>query len=195
MDLSILKDIFPKFIFSEKQHEITVKHSFTVGYAAFKIASKTKSLDPEKCFKLGMLHDIGKFYVSETYKHPLKGYDLLVNQDVKAAEISLSHAFPHKNSYEYVLFYCEKDEIEAKKIIDTLQNINYDIYVKLIQFCDKVSGIDNFMTLDSKFKWYESKNGTKNEEFIESNKLLLKSIKNMLDEITGVDVYEILGLY
>ena len=51
-----------------------VKHSINVGIAARKIAEKIPSLDPEKAYIVGLLHDIGKttLLTPKPWKPPVK---------------------------------------------------------------------------------------------------------------------------
>ncbi len=103
------------------------------------IAIKTKILNPEKAFVLGLLHDYGK-RISERKAnifHGIEGYNAMLSfgyPDV--AKICLTHTFQNENFNEKTLGYPSDWMIEAKKILSVLA---YDDYDRLIQFCDKLS--------------------------------------------------------
>ncbi len=71
-----------------------VKHSVNTGIAARKIAEKIPSLDPEKAYTVGLLHDIGRrvgivnipTHIYEGYRYCMeKGWD-------EAARICMTHS-------------------------------------------------------------------------------------------------------
>ena len=72
-----------------------VKHSINVGIAAKKIAERIPSMNPEKAYITGLLHDIGRrvgvvdipTHVYEGYRYCMeKGWD-------EAARICMTHSY------------------------------------------------------------------------------------------------------
>jgi hypothetical protein len=142
------------------------------------------------------MHDVGKFHLElgELYKHPRMGYELLRGQYLDIAEICISHAFPDFSSFDHILRYCHDDTEEADAVYHILQGIPRTSYIDLVQFCDKISGVDGWMLLESKFDWYLSKSGMIRDEITNHYDMSLRAIKHRLDELAGEDVYGVLGI-
>lgn len=172
------------------------KHSHTVANAAQTIASHTAELDAQRAYEYGLMHDIGKFYLkkSDIYKHPRVGYELLVNTRPDIAVICLTHPFPDFSNYGHILHYHHEDEKEAQMVFELLSKIDKNIYIELIQFCDKISRMDDYIRWEDKLQWYlKIYNLDPNEITNQYSKHLVK-IKQKLDAITGVDVYNLIGI-
>jgi hypothetical protein len=143
-----------------------------VASAAGSIVTKSGIFDQKRAFLSGLFHDIGKFFVSETekYKHPRIGYEIFKDSHKELAKICISHPFPVFDNFEYIKYYCHDDTEEAEKIIEILNRIEEDdFYIQLIQYCDKITGIDRYMTIEEKFNWYVKKNGLIPPEIIRPN--------------------------
>jgi putative nucleotidyltransferase with HDIG domain len=179
----------PKFVAS-------YKHSRIVAGTAQQLASSISSLDSDVAYTYGLMHDIGKFHLkpSEFYKHPRVGYELLKEQYSDIAEICISHAFPDFDNFEHILRYCHDDTEEADTVYRILQGIIRTSYIDLIQFCDKVSGVDGLMSLEAKFDWYLSEGRMVRGEIADHYDMSLKTIKHRLDKLAGEDVYGVLGI-
>jgi putative nucleotidyltransferase with HDIG domain len=135
-----------------------IDHSLLVAKAASEIANASKNLDAKKAFKLGILHDVGKLFVSEDelYKHPRIGFEIFKDSQREVAITCLLHPFPVPDDLEFMKCYCKNDNNELQKICDTIKqigNLNSE-YVELIQYCDKISGRDRYVTIEEKFKFY-----------------------------------------
>ena len=50
------------------------EHSFEVARIAREIGRKIKDVDPEKCYILGLLHDIGRIKGITSIRHTYDGY-------------------------------------------------------------------------------------------------------------------------
>ncbi len=137
---------------------VCIQHSAMVAKAAYLIASQI-GIDPNLAHMCGALHDIGKLHIPTNckYKHPLIGYDIMMGRNEKTlAEVCITHPFPVKD-FEYIKYYCQADTKTAEIIWNILQNIETTPLIQLIQYCDKISGIDNYMTIAENFKWYATK--------------------------------------
>jgi HD superfamily phosphodiesterase len=170
-----------------------------VAKAAYEIAQRTTEIDKHLAYQCGMLHDVGKLYLpsEESYKHPYLGYEIMQkNSEYFVAQICVSHAFPVFAAEDYLEYYCHGDRAEIKKIKGALANVERNIYIELIQFCDKISGVNSFMSLDEKFTLYKyKKNKTIDDnvaEAIKRNYSVLSQIKGRLDEMIQDDVYLVL---
>lgn len=177
---------------------ITIKHSAMVAKAAYVIASQTKwKIDPNKAHMAGMMHDIGKLYIEtpeNKYLHPIIGYELLLrNGNREMAEICISHPFPVFNYKQYIDDYCNNNQNASEQIASTLKTIKITPLIRLIQFADKVSGVDSYTTFEDKFKWYTTKYNIEPKS-LEKNYIEFIKIKKELDTLTNCDVYKLLGL-
>ena len=171
-------------------------HSHTVANAAQKIASQISELDESKAYQYGLMHDIGKFYLSksELYKHPRVGYELLINAHPDIAIICLTHPFPDFSNYEHILNYHHKDENEAKKVFALLSKIEKNLYIELIQFCDKISRMNDYIRWEDKLKWYLETYKLDPNEITNQYSKHLGRIKQKLDTLTNMDVYDLIGI-
>jgi hypothetical protein len=167
----------------------------TVANAARLVASRIAALDPEKAYMYGMMHDVGKFYLpaNEAYKHPRIGFKLLETKHNDIAEICVSHAFPDFSDLEHILSYCHGDKPEAHAVCELLSNIKHDLYIDLIQFCDKVSGIGTYMTIEAKYDWYIERDIMIQNDVTLRYLETLQSIKKKLDKLVGYDLYALIG--
>lgn len=171
-------------------------HSHTVANAAKKIASHTAELNADKAYEYGLMHDIGKFYLekSELYKHPRVGYELLIATNPDIAIICLTHPFPNFNNYEHIFCYSHENESEAHKIFELLSGIKKDTYMELIQFCDKISRINDYIRWEDKLQWYIDTYNLKPDELVHQYSNSLTRIKQKLDIMTNMDVYDLIGI-
>lgn len=191
-----MDDVFNKYQLESiawiDRNQKILSHSKTVAVAAQTIAAKISTLDPDLAYEYGLMHDIGKFYLSkeEKYKHPSLGYEMMLARRADIATICITHPFPNVELNDYIWHYCGKDEKEVEKILSYLANVEYDDYVQLIQFCDKICGINGYVTLDYKFKWYADNypidNGTLSVRYEK-----YMDIKERLDNLAKIDTYNL----
>ena len=110
-------------------------HCCLVACCAEMIASRIDSIDGQKAYILGLLHDYGKMVRdadNKEYFHGLTGYyemKRLGFDDV--ARVCLTHTFPDKD-----FKYTEYSYPEMRKTKKLLAQIDYDDYDRLIQLCD-----------------------------------------------------------
>ncbi len=172
----------------------TFNHSKMVANAPKIIASKTSSLDQDIAYNMGLMHDIGKFYLSkeESYKHPRIGYELSKEKHPDIAIICITHGFPNLDLYEHILHYCHKDKSETDKVFDILKTIKTNDYIELIQFCDKISTIDGYVKFEEKLDWYLKTYNIPKDELVKCYSTKLNKIKNKFDKYTQTNIYDLL---
>jgi hypothetical protein len=192
----MLEKYLPEGWYLNPSFVVSYKHSQTVADAARRLAGCINSLNPDTAYTYGLMHDVGKFHLEpcELYKHPRVGYELMRDQYPDVAEICISHAFPDFDCFDHILRYCHDDVEEADLVYSVLQHIVRTPYTDLIQFCDKVSGVDGLMSLEKKFDWYLSKGGMVRDDITDHYDTSLQVVKRRLDELAGEDVYGILGI-
>lgn len=96
-------------------------------------------MDANRCFILGLLHDIGRYIGPSGLLHTLEGYRILMQKGWdKPAIICLTHSFPIKD-LEYFNGLNDCTPEDTRIIVDLLEQSVYDDEVKLIQLCDAIS--------------------------------------------------------
>ena len=165
-----------------------VKHSINVGIAARKIAEKIPSLDPEKAYIVGLLHDIGRrvgivdnsTHVYEGYRYCMeKGWD-------EAARICMTHSYLRmRDEFGY-----EPDNSRDKAIKAYIMNCEADDYDRLIQLCDSLAADYGFVILEKRFVDVTRRYGII-EEYIRGWEVAF-GIKEAFEKRMGCSVYDVL---
>ena len=126
------------------------QHSENVAKAAEIIAAHC-SLDAEKAFVCGLLHDIGRRAGWSAVRHIIDGYDYLTEKGWdEAARVCLTHSFPVKDIEKDI----GKKDITSEQyafIRRFLEETEYDDYDKLIILCDSLATADGFCILEKRF--------------------------------------------
>ena len=192
----------PGGVYSEKKVRrdlMTLKHSSTVARAARLIASRVKDLDAEEMARWGLFHDIGKLYIrpEQAYKHPRKGFEVMAMEEKTALPLAcLLHPFPDLKNEEFINFFFKEDEEEIVSWRRIVAECPRDLLegkgIQLIQLCDKLSGIDQFVTLEEKFAWY-AKDATP-PPFVAAQEEAYRELKAKFDNDIQGDIYELLGI-
>ena len=126
-----------------------VRHSINTGIAAKKIAERIPSMDPQKAYIIGMLHDIGRrvgivdlpTHIYEGYKYCMeKGWD-------EAARVCMTHSYLRmRDEFNY-----EPETEQEKAIKSFIMNCEADDYDRLIQLCDSLAADYGFVILEKRF--------------------------------------------
>lgn len=126
------------------------KHSYHVADAARIIAEKC-SMDSDKAFVCGLLHDIGRRTGIAAVRHIIDGYDYAVSKGWdEVARVCLTHSFPVKDIEADI----GKKDISQQQydfIKNYLNGLVYDEYDKLIILCDALADADGFCILEKRF--------------------------------------------
>ena len=166
-----------------------VKHSVNTGIAAWKIAEKIPSLDPEKAYTVGLLHDIGRrvgivnipTQIYEGYKHCMeKGWD-------EAARICMTHSYLRmRDEFDY-----EPETDREKAIRDYIFNCGEaDDYDRLIQLCDSLAVDYGFVILEKRFVDVTRRYGIM-EGYIKGWDIAF-AVKESFEKRMGCSVYDVL---
>ena len=166
-----------------------VKHSINTGIAARKIAEKIPSLDPEKAYTVGLLHDIGRrvgivnipTHIYEGYKYCMeKGWD-------EAARICMTHSYLRmRDEFDY-----EPETDREKAIRDYIFSCGEaDDYDRLIQLCDSLAVDYGFVILEKRFVDVTRRYGIM-EGYIKGWDIAF-AVKESFEKRMGCSVYDVL---
>ncbi len=127
-----------------------VQHSLHVATAAEQIA-RACSLDADKAYVCGALHDIGRRTGIAAMRHTIDGYDYaMTNGWDEVARICLTHSFPVRDIEADI----GKKDITPEQysfIQNFLSRTVYDEYDKLIILCDALADANGFCPLEKRF--------------------------------------------
>ncbi len=165
-----------------------IKHSLNVGIAARNIAQKIPSLDEDKAYIVGILHDIGRRVgIVNIPKHVYEGYKFCSEKGWdEVARICMTHSYVlMKDEFEYEP--STKEEIEIKKYI---MNCDADDYDRLIQLCDSLATDYGFVIIEKRFVDVTRRYGIM-EGYVKGwNKTF--EIKEDFEKVMGCSVYDVL---
>lgn len=177
----------------------TLRHSVTVAKAARLIAARIPGIDEDEAALWGYFHDVGKLYVpiDRPYQHLRMGYEILVKDDTTLLPlVCLLHPFPDLANSDFIRFFFKGDESEQAAWAESLATFPTSAFsdnrILLIQLCDKLAGIDRFVSLEEKFAWYAK--GTTPHPFILTQQAAYSRLKKKFDRDAGEDVYSILSI-
>ena len=63
-----------------------------------------------------------------------------------------------------------------------------------MQFCDKISRMDDYIRWEDKLQWYLETYNLDPNEITHQYSKHLKKIKQKLDELTNMDIYNLVGI-
>ncbi len=183
-------EIKPLSLYIEEEYKF---HTRGVAAAAKKIASRTVSLNPEKAYILGLLHDYGKKKDEKAQQifHGRLGYEEMLERGFpEVARICLTHTFPSKDFDDKDFWYPQewKDWLREE-----LKPIEYDDYDRLIQLCDKFFEGMTMISIEKRMQKICERYGLSEDTYLVlvSEGLVLKEY---FDRLCGEDVYVILGI-
>lgn len=168
-------------------------HTYGVAETAQKIAKKIKSLNSEKAYVLGLLHDYGKRIreKEEGRFHGQEGYEAMMLMGYNdVAKICLTHTFPDKN-FDIKTFGYREDWMLWVK--DKLKHIEYDDYDRLIQLCDKFFEEKDITTIEKRVEGIVKRYGL---SLVHKERLLNegKVLKDYFDKLCEIDIYKLIGI-
>jgi hypothetical protein len=168
---------------------IWVEHSRNVALAAKLIANKCSTLNAEKAYILGLLHDIGRRKYIKNMAHVLEGYNYLMKKGYdEAARVCMTHTFAYKNiNAIYGQWDCLDSEIEV--IEKYINNVKYNEYDLLVQLCDSLVLPQGFTLIEKRFVETALKSGT--NDLILCKWRAVLDIKNHFENEIGGSIYQL----
>lgn len=127
-----------------------VAHSVNVARAGQLIAARHPTLDAERAYILGLLHDIGRRAGKTGMRHVIDGYVYLNALGFPAAaRICLTHSFPYQHP-RVVFGEWDCTEAEFQMMSDALLSLTYDDYDRLFQLCDALALPEGFCLIEKR---------------------------------------------
>ncbi|MDC7220501.1 MAG: HDOD domain-containing protein [Spirochaetales bacterium] len=166
-----------------------IPHSQYVALAAEAIAKATKSLDPDRAYVLGLLHDIGKSDPTAQNRHPLLGYDFMIERgESEIAQISLTHPYALKDFHETIGYssYSEKENLRIEQLLASFSYTDYDL---LIQLCDGLAIPEGIVLLEKRLFDVHLRHGF-NDYTLQRWKRLIE-IKKHFEKLIGFSLYDL----
>lgn len=166
------------------------QHSRSVAKNAMLIAEKTKIMDSEQAYVMGLMHDIGRRAGVKGILHIFDGYDYMMSiEQVELAHICLTHSFPIKDVNTYIGTY---DCTSAQKefLQDFLEHREYTDYDLLIQLCDAISLPDGACIMEKRLVDVALRHGL--PDFTIDKWKAFMMLKKHFDELCGCNIYTLL---
>ena len=166
------------------------QHSISVANNARLIAQCVPSMDCDKAYVMGLMHDIGRREGVTGIKHIFDGYHYMMSLgESEQARICLTHSFPIKDVKTFFGKYdCTQDQLDFLRTY--LSVCEYDDYDLLIQLCDVISLPDGACIMEKRFVDVALRHGLP-EFTIEKWKAFMR-IKAHFDHLCGCNVYTLL---
>ncbi len=165
-------------------------HSRVAARAAEIIAVHSGSLDSEKAYILGLLHDIGRSFGESQMRHIYDGYQYMMSLGYdEVARVCLTHSFNCHRLDDYV-GSCDITSDERKELLDALIKIEFDDYDRLIQLCDGLAGKTGVIRLEERAEDIRRRYRSYPERKLEKN----LELKAYFEKMTGEDLYRLLNV-
>ncbi len=165
-----------------------VDHSKNVGIAARNIADKIDTMDPDKAYIVGLLHDIGRRVgIVDIPTHVYEGYVYCTQKGWdEAARICMTHSYLLMDKE----FEKEEKDEPLKSINAYIRNCVADDYDRLIQLCDALAVDYGFVILEKRFVDVTRRYGIM-ENYIRGWDVAF-NIKEYFEEKMGCSIYDVL---
>lgn len=165
-----------------------VDHSKNVGIAARNIAGKIDTMDPDKAYIVGLLHDIGRRVgIVDIPTHVYEGYVYCTQKGWdEAARICMTHSYLLMDKE----FDREEKDEPLKSISEYIRNCVADDYDRLIQLCDALAVDYGFVILEKRFVDVTRRYGIM-ENYIRGWDVAF-NIKEYFEEKMGCSIYDVL---
>ncbi len=170
-----------------------VAHSVNVARAAQLIARRHPTLDADRAYILGLLHDIGRRAGKTGMRHVIDGYLYLKELGFDAAaRICLTHSFPYQNPRAVFGEWDCTDE-EFQLLSRELMSIVYDDYDLLLQLCDSLALAEGFCLIEKRlidvFMRY-AQNGVNST--LHTKWRCLFEVQRHFEQLIGCSIYQLL---
>ena len=164
-----------------------VEHSKNVAHCAQAIANACESLDGEKAYILGLLHDVGRRAGVGQLMHVYDGWIYMLELGYPdVARVCLSHSY-NTHSMDDDMAVCDITEEQNNELRDALEECVYDDYDLLIQLCDSIAMADGVVDICVRMSDIKRRYGSYPQAKWDKNLELLECFRKK----TGKDIYEI----
>lgn len=167
-----------------------IDHSRYAASAAEKIASTIESLDPDRAYINGLLHDIGRYKGRYQNRHLVDGYHYLAKAGHSDhARVCITHAFllPDLDSL-FGVWDCSPEE--KRFVSDYLDSITFNEYDHLAQLCDFLASADGFVIVEKRMVDALLRYGP--NSFIVAKWKTAFGLKHQFDKLANTNIYELL---
>ena len=173
----------------EKNPGPWIYHSRIAAHCAEQIALRCPSLNSEKAYVLGLLHDIGRRFGVRHLGHVSDGYCYMLSLGYdEVARVCLTHSFNTGCINDYVGKF-DTTEAELTLIANALAATSFDEYDLLIQLVDALAGSTCILNVEERMQDVKERYGYYPEEKWNKNISLLKHFEEQMAE----DVYTAVG--
>lgn len=167
-------------------------HSRAVARAAEKVAKAVVenggSMEPEKAYIVGLLHDVGRRCGYTYMAHVIDGYEYLSAMGFEeAARICITHSFNLQTTEDYI-GKVDISEERVAKIQQLLSSYEYDDYDRLIQLLDSTCGADGTQNLEARMGDVKARYGNYPQGKWDKN----FELKDYFEKLMGKDFYEVI---
>ena len=166
------------------------QHSLVAADNARRIAEKVPGMDPEKAYRMGLLHDIGRRVGVTGMRHLIDGYEYMMSlNEPELAVICLTHSFASPNVEHYE---GKHDCSQAQKafIKEFIEQREYDDYDRLIQLCDAISLPEGACIMEKRFVDVALRHGM--QDYTTTRWRAYMELKKYFDSLCGCDIYTLL---
>ena len=168
-----------------------VAHSRLVAQAAHLIAERHPDLDGEAAYIVGLLHDIGRREGVTGMRHALDGYRYLAGLGfADAGRVCLTHSFAIKR-LEAIFGAWDCSPEELRFIKETLAQLEFDDYDRLILLCDSLAMAEGFVLMEKRMLDVALRYGGVNEHVLDKWRATFR-IKADFERAIGCPVYALL---
>lgn len=166
------------------------QHSISVANNACLIAKHVPSMDCDKAYVMGLMHDIGRREGVTGIRHIFDGYHYMMSMgETELARICLTHSFPIKDVKTFFGKYdCTQDHLDFLQTY--LSVCEYDNYDLLVQLCDAISLPNGACIMEKRFVDVALRHGLP-EFTLEKWKAFMRT-KAHFDHLCGCNVYTLL---
>ncbi|WMJ86680.1 HD domain-containing protein [Anaerocolumna sp. MB42-C2] len=167
-----------------------IGHSRYVAAACKNIAEHCDTLNTEKAYILGLLHDIGRRVGIVSEKHLLEGYKFCMSKGWEdVAQICITHSFMIQD-IKTAIGKWDVTEEDYNFINKFLASIQYSDYDKLVQLCDSLALSTGFCILEKRFVDVTRRYGVNEYTVARWNAVI--GIKEYFENLIGCSIYDVL---
>lgn len=181
------------FPFKPEWEESFRTHCYGVARIAEAIASETLSLNPDKAYVMGLLHDCGRIKDEKGEKthHGWEGYKLMMQKSwPELARICITHNFYEKDFDPATYPQAPAALLNCKNYLSAIE---YDDYDKLIMLADLLNDMGKNCTIDYRFASLASRYPIQ-QETVDRFSAILKGYYDYFSSLCGTDIYQLLGI-